>query len=198
MGSIRKVTLDSYAVNPAAGTIEEAESIVLVQADGHWRSPAGAVKDAVVKALAGTLDGLKIVDARPKPAEMAADLRAGKMQISTEAAATLRPFGFLLTENGHILGSDGEMSVEMANGVIYQIRFGDVAATASDIGKDAGGDRYLFVTTSWDSGRAMLYGDTGGGEKVSRDLSARFADWFYVIGNADFQKLRLTKADVIQ
>jgi hypothetical protein len=51
-----------------------------------------------------------------------------------------------------------------------------------------------------DAGRAARYGDTngggGGGEKASHDLNARFADWFYVIGNADFQKLRLTKKDV--
>jgi hypothetical protein len=72
----------------------------------------------------------------------------------------------------------------MANGVAYQIRFGDVAA-------GGGGDRYLFVTTSWDAARASRYGDTtGAGEKASRDLNARFADWFYVIANADFRKLR--------
>jgi hypothetical protein len=29
-------------------------------------------------------------------------------------------------------------------------------------------------------------------------LNARFADWFYVIGNADFQKLRLKKAQVLR
>ena len=75
------------------------------------------------------------------------------------------------------------MTVEMANGVAYQIRFGDVAA---------GGDRYVFVTTSWDNARATRYGDTSGaGEKSAHDLNARFADWFYVIANSDFRKLRL-------
>ena len=56
-----------------------------------------------------------------------------------------------------------------------------------------------FVTTSWDPARASRYGDgTGAGEKVSRDLNARFAGWFYVISNSDFQKLRLRKDQVLR
>jgi hypothetical protein len=129
---------------------------------------------------------------------MARDLRAGQMQLSVQTALSLRQFGFLLTQTGRILGSEGEMAVEMANGVAYQIRFGNVAATAPDA-KAAGGDRYLLVTTSWDAARASRYGDTSGsGEKASRDLNARFADWFYVISNADFQKLRATKAQALR
>src|SRR5207247_714668 len=95
-------------------------------------------------------------------------------------------------QSGRILATDGEMSVEMANGVAYQIRFGDVASSSSDTAKGAGGDRYLFVNATWDTARATRYGDSSGaGEKSARDLNARFADWFYVISNADFQKLRL-------
>ena len=52
---------------------------------------------------------------------------------------------------------------------------------------------------SWDAARATRYGDTtGAGEKASHDLNARFADWFYAIGAADFKKLRLTKQDVLK
>lgn len=197
--SIRKVTIASYSVNQLTGTLDQAENIVLTQEGGQWKSPAGAVKSETAKALAATLDSLKIVDARAKPADMAHDLRDGKMQLSMQTAVALRQFGFLLTQTGRIMATDGEMTVEMANGVAYQIRFGDVAASASDAAKAAGGDRYLFVTTSWDAARATRYGDSGGaGEKASNDLNARFADWFYVIGNADFQKLRLAKKDVVK
>jgi hypothetical protein len=129
---------------------------------------------------------------------MAHDLRAGQLRLSMQTALALRQFGFLLTQTGRILATEGEMTVEMANGVAYQIRFGDVAAP-SDTAKSAGGDRYLFVTTSWDAARASRYSDTSGtGEKSSQDLNARFADWFYVIGNNDFQKLRLSKGQVLR
>jgi hypothetical protein len=180
------------------GLMNQAETLVLTQENGQWRSPDGTVREDVAKSLAATLDTLKIVDARPKPPEMARDLRAGQMQLSIETALSLRQFGFLLTQTGRILASEGEMAVEMANGVAYQIRFGNVAATAPDA-KAAGGDRYLLVTTGWDAARASRYGDTGSaGEKASRGLNARFADWFYVIGNADFQKLRITKQQVLR
>jgi len=196
--NIRKVTLSSYSVNQLTGTLDQAENVALTQEKGQWQSTAGAVKEDAAKALAATLDGLKIEDARPKPAEMASDLREGQMKLSMQTALALRPFGFLLTQTGRILASDGEMTVEMANGVAYQIRFGDVAA-GSDAGKSAGGERYLFVTASWDNIRATRYGETSGaGEKTSHDLNVRFADWFYVIGNSDFQKLRLTRKDVLK
>jgi hypothetical protein len=196
--SIRKVTISGYSVNQTTGTLDQGDNVVLTQENGQWKSADGAVRAEVAKALAATLDGLKIVDARPKPAEMARDLREGKMELSIEIALALRQFGFLLTQAGRILASDGEMTAELANGVAYQIRFGDVAATASDTAKAAGADRYLFVTAGWDATRATHYGETSGaGEKVARDLNARFADWFYVIANADFQKLRLTKKQVL-
>jgi hypothetical protein len=198
-GNIRKVTTNSYTVNTMTGALDQGETITLTQENGQWKSTTGTVKVETAKSLAATLDGLKIVDARPKPTDMASDLRAGQMKLSMQSALTLRPYGFLLTQNGRILAADGEMTVEMVNGVAYTIRFGDVATTGADTAKGPGGDRYLFVTTSWDNARATRYGDTSGdGEKLSHDLNARFADWFYVIGNADFQKLRLTRKDPLQ
>jgi hypothetical protein len=197
--NIRKVTGNSYSVNTMTGALDQGESLPLTQENGQWKSTAGTVKVEAAKSLASALDGLKIVDARPKPAEMAADLRAGQMKLSVQTAMTLRPYGFLLTQTGRVLATDGELTVEMANGVAYTIRFGDVATNGTDAARGAGGDRYLFVTTSWDNARATRYGDTSGaGEKVSHDLNARFADWFYVIANADFQKLRLTRKDLFQ
>ncbi len=197
--SIRKVTIAGYSLDQSTGTLDQGDSVVLTLENGQWKSADGAVRVDAAKALAATLDSLKIVDARPKPAEMARDLRDGKMQLSIEIALALRQFGFLLTQAGRILASDGEMTVELANGVADQIRFGDVAATGSDTSKAAGADRYLFVTASWDAARASHYGDTtGAGERAAHDLNARFADWFYVIANSDFQKLRLSKKQALR
>jgi Domain of unknown function (DUF4340) len=177
---IRKITLLPYAFDSLTGAMRQAEPVALSAESAQWKSVTAA------------LDSLKIVDARPKPPDMAHDLASGQMQLSMTTAMSLRRYGFFLTQTGRVLSSDGEMTVEMANGVAYQIRFGDVASTASaEAAKAAGGDRYLFVTTSWDQARAQRYGDTAGaGEKASRDLNARFADWFYIISNADFQRLR--------
>jgi hypothetical protein len=180
--NIRKVTVIPYSFDPATGSIDQVQPVALTPESPKWKTVTAA------------LDSLKIVDARPKPADMSHDLASGQMMLTVTTAMSLRRYGFFLTQSGRVLSSDGEMVVEMANGVNYQIRFGDVATTSSDAAKAAGGDRYLFVTASWDAARASKYGDSNGsGEKSAHDLNARFADWFYVISNADFQKLRQTK-----
>ena len=197
--NIRKVTIASYSVDESSGSLDQGDTVVLTQNNGNWSSPDGAVVESAAKAMAATLDGLKITGARAKPLEMAQDLRSGQMRLSVATAEALHRFGFLLSQSGRIFASDGEMSVEMANGVAYQIRFGDVASTAEAAKATTGGDRYIFVTSTWNTDRAASYGDkTGAGEKLSSDLNTRFADWFYIIANADFQKLRLTKKDLLR
>jgi hypothetical protein len=196
---IRRVTISSYSVDTESGTLDQGDSVVLTQEGGQWKSAGGAVREDVAKTMVSTLDGLKIVDALPKPLDLAHDLGAGQMRLSMGTVGALQRYGFLMTQSGRMLGSDGEMSVEMANGVAYQIRFGDVATSGADTAKSSGGDRYLFVTATWDQARATKYGDSGGsGEKSARDLNVRFAEWFYVISNMDFQKLRLKKAQVLR
>ena len=36
------------------------------------------------------------------------------------------------------------------------------------------------------------------GEKISKDLNNRFADWYYVISAASFDKLNLSRADLVR
>ena len=197
--NIRKVTIASYSVDESSGTLDQGETVTLTQDSGKWSSPGGAVVESAARAMAATLDSLKITGARAKPREMAEDLRSGQMRLSAATAEALHQFGFLLSQTGRIFASDGEMTVEMANGVAYQIRFGDAASTSDAAKAASGGDRYIFVTTTWNSERAAGYGDkTDAGQKASSDLNWRFADWFYIIGNADFQKLRLTKKDLLR
>jgi hypothetical protein len=157
--SIRKITLSSYSVDAASGALSQTEPVTLTQEKGQWTTTGGATAEAA-KRLAATLDSLRIVGARPKPAEMARDLRSGQMQVSIMTAVALRQYGFFLTQTGRILSSEGEMTVELANGVAYQIRFGDVASSASDTAKTAGGDRYVFVTTTWDPVTRFAPGNT--------------------------------------
>jgi len=46
--------------------------------------------------------------------------------------------------------------------------------------------------------RAARYGgDAASCERRARELNNRFADWFYVIRGADFEKLRLKRRDVV-
>jgi hypothetical protein len=197
--SIRKVSITSYRLDLFTGSLAEREIVTLIQNNGEWKAEDGqAIKQDAAKAMAAALDGLKIVDARPKPAALAKDLKSGQMVLDVETEDALRRHGFFITQTGRILAIDGEMVVEMANGVAYQIRFGDVAPNTLDPGKPSE-NRYIFVTSTWDAARAARYNDTSGtGEKASTDLNARFANWFYVFSGPDYQKLRLKRKDVLQ
>jgi hypothetical protein len=83
------------------------------------------------------------------------------------------------------------MTVETNNGLMYSLRFGEVAAGDTKSGAPAD-NRTLFVMVHFDPAKAAAYGgDAGAGERTARELNDRFADWYYVISGKDFQNLRL-------
>lgn len=199
--SIRKVTINSYSIDEQTGRLAGVEAVALTHDDGKWKSTGGeSLKTSAVNAMASTLDNLRIVDIRPKPVSMADDLKRGQMMLSLETAMSLRQRGFFLAQNGRILANEGEMVIETANGLSYTLRFGEIATNTGETKQAATGgeNRHLFATVSFDAARAAKYsGDAAAGERLGKDLSNRFAEWFYVISGADFQKLRLKRKDAL-
>lgn len=170
--SIRKITVNRYNIDSTAGRVSNVDRSVLTPESAKW------------KAAVGGLDTLKIVDVRPKPPSLVQGLRDGQLELSLETAVSLRQKGYFLSPEGRLFASEGELSVDTTNGVVYTLRFGDVSGSSGD-------NRNLFVTASFDPGRAATYsGDAATGERQAKDLNARFAAWYYIISGQDFQKLR--------
>jgi hypothetical protein len=190
--SIRKVTINRYNIDAAAGRMSNAETTVLTQDKGEWKAAAGEKMNlSAVHAMAAALDGLKIVDVRPKPPGLAAGLRHEELQLTLETALSLQKAGYFFTPQGRVFSSEGDMTVETGNGLMYQLRFGEVAAGDTKAGAPSD-NRTLFVMVHFDAAKAAAYGgDPGAGERTARELNDRFADWYYVIGGKDFQNLRL-------
>jgi len=190
--SIRKVTINRYNIDTAAGGIVNQEMTVLTQDNGDWKATSGQKPNpAAIRLMAATLDGLKIVDVRPKPPSLAANLRSEKVELSLETMLSLRQMGYFLTPDGHLYSSEGEMNVETANGVTYSLRFGDVATGDTKSGAPSD-NRDLFVMVHFDPAKAAAYkGDAAAGDRTARELNERFADWYYVISGKDFATLRL-------
>jgi Domain of unknown function (DUF4340) len=181
-GSIHKVTINRYNLDPAAGRLTNQETTVLTEENGQWKADAGQHPNLpAVHAMVAALDGLKIVDVRPKPPGLAADLRREAVELSLETALSLRQKGYFITSNGHVYSSEGDLTVETNSGLIYSLRFGEVAAGDTRSGGPSD-NRYLFV---------MVHSDAPGEERASHELNDRFADWYYVISGKDFQDLRL-------
>lgn len=190
--SIRRVALLSYSIDESMGRLANVEQMQFTQTGGQWAlEGAASFHKPAVLAMAQTLDTLKIADVKPKPPSMAEGLRTGKLEMTLEGAMSMRQRGFFLSPAGRLLANEGEMVVDLANGVVYVLRFGEVVTP--------GDNRYLFVTTSYDPQKAARYGDgSGAGERLARELTNRFAGWYYVISGADFQKLRLKRKDVLR
>lgn len=188
--SMRRITINHYSMNASAGGAAGIETTVLTR-EGGWKAASGEpLNMTAVNGLVNTLDNLRIVDVRPKPPSLAADLRTGQLRLSLETAMSLRQRGFFLSPTGRLLASEGELSVETSQGLIYTLRFGDVATSASDAKGAAGpGDnRYLFATAT---PRAPA------GERQAGEWNARFADWYYVISGKDFRALQLRHSDLL-
>lgn len=102
------------------------------------------------------LGDLKIVDVQRKPAGLSRELRAEGGNLDAEAQRSLLSRGFLLSE-GRLYSNDGEVLVNLKDGVQYILRFGDIAVgtetdegEASEEGGEApagpqGSNRYVFI-----------------------------------------------------
>ncbi len=96
------------------------------------------VNSAKLNDLKTALSSLKIMDVARKPAQMSANLKAGKEYMDDAASQDLKRRGFhpVPVENNQfdIVSNDGEAVVSMKDGVQYVLRFGEVA------GIDSGSD----------------------------------------------------------
>ncbi len=209
--SIRRITINNYSINQTLGRVENAETVALVREpsgkNDQWTVPGAArVNTAAIQGLVNTLDHLRIAGVQQKPPGFAETLKASKgIQVSLESMMSLRSKGFFVTPDGRLLSKEGELQVETANGLVYWLRFGEVVsggtATATTASKPAASEnRYLFVIVTYDPARESRYSGstTAASEKTARDLSARFADWYYVVSGADAAKLRLKRKDLVR
>ncbi|MFB3904175.1 MAG: DUF4340 domain-containing protein [Acidobacteriota bacterium] len=207
-GEIRKITINNYSINEQLGQLENVERTVLTKQENKWTASTGrAPRKAAIDALTGALDTLRIVNVQPKPPALTKDLRAQEgLMLSMESLLSLRQKGFFVTPTGQLLSNEGELIVETDKGLVYTLRFGEIAPGAP--GASTGSDdktserRYLFITVSYNDEKAAAYNDGDPskvrvtGNRLARELTNRFADWYYVISGADFTKLRPRAKDL--
>lgn len=183
----------------------------------------------VLNEMKSSLDDLKIVAVRRKPEGLGADLRAqSAFTEDVENVKALVEKGFIpLTtpEGAEIKSVNGDLAVELKDGVRYLLRFGSETRVGSQLG------RYLFVSAEFDDSRMEQPeleplpevedpdAPNPERERIQRenekkldewrktkreselkvqDLNARFADWYYVVADDVYKKLRFSPANVIE
>jgi hypothetical protein len=186
---IRKITVTTYVLDEQAGRLSNLERVTYTREGERWTSdPPGRAGRA--PSIATALASLRIAGVRPKPETLADMLRKRQLMLTLESVMAMRQRGYLITPDGRILATAGDMIVDTARGVQYILRFGEVvsgaSATATAPAADGAAvkqseDRYLFVSaTARDQDAKAL----------ATSLDARFADWFYIVSGPDFQRLR--------
>jgi hypothetical protein len=215
--------------------------------------------------MVSALNDLKIVSVMKKPAELASALREGTPfeNITTTPAIqrAMLETGLYLVEvpdlrertqkaSVKLLSNKGDLQLRLKDGIVYNLRFGDLTGTESEIAADEntaedslaiapvmGVNRYLFITAEFDPAiipkpelktlpeisaaseaeelEAMKLlteaiekanqreqerydAEIASGKKRAAELSARFADWYYVIAEDVYKKIHLTQENVFR
>ena len=184
---IRGIVINSYSIQESIGRLSNMDRIVLARQGDVWKMEGSdKVNRGKVQSLISALDSLRVVGARPKPPQLADALKSrGPLQMTLETVMSLRQRGFVISPDGRLLSSQGELMVETAAGLLYTLRFGEVVSGAAD--------RYLFVTISPKQGAQP----SEAADRAIKALEAKFADWYYIISQADFSKLHLKRQDLI-
>jgi len=178
---VRKVEFDNYKVNLEQGYQKgELVDVERKGASDPWTLAGGLpegkkLNEDKLRQLTTALADLKIVGVRPKPAGLTRDLKKTtdqKITLSTSAVASLQGKGFYMTRDGQLLSNQGDVRVYCDDGVVYTLRYGEVApgvgdeltrgesdetkkndeAEAKDESKSqpAGDNRYVMLTVAFD------------------------------------------------
>jgi hypothetical protein len=180
---VSKVTLKDYSILPSqsggfafAGRMEAEASWNAEQSNwtldrlkaysqnsGQWIDQGLGEQEELnsqkLSDLKTALDDLKIVDVRRKPAGLSEGLKSGANILEQrELMSSLVGLGFLPAEmpgsgKPEIFATNGEVVVDMKDGVQYNLRFGNVAGAEESSGDKKPGEtdevklnRYLFVS----------------------------------------------------
>ena len=197
--------------------------------------------------LAQALDDLKIVDVRRKSDAFSKSLKqTGSVKVDVETQADLIAKGFCLLpipgpdgqQRITLLSTDGDITVNMGNGVEYVLRFGAIADNVRSNQDESAVNRYLFVMVQFNpdgikkpelepvpeapnenspDGAAVaeitqkIADVKAANEKKTKQyeaavdrakekvekLNKRFADWYYIIDDAEYKKIHISRKDVI-
>jgi len=211
---VDRVELRDYSIDEQTGRLDQRDDVVLNRDGENWKMaglPAGKEVDTYkINNLVSAVDGLSIEGVRPKPDGLTASLmRAeGGIRITQSDMASLEGHGYYFTRDGRLVSNEGELQVHTKDGVLYILRFGEVAfgeGTALSAGDSVetrkpgqtGENRYLMISASLDPALKDAKAIEAAKKRVD-DLNGRFAKWYYVISAQSFDSIHLKRKDLVK
>jgi len=211
---IDRVDLRDYSIDEQSGRLDQRDNVTLNKDGENWKMaglPAGKDVDTYkINNLISAVDALSIEGVRPKPDGLTASLQraSGGINITNADLASLQSHGFYFTRDGRLVSNEGELQVHTKDGVLYTLRFGEVAfgqGTALSAGDsletrkqgETGENRYLMISASMDASLKDAKAIEAAKKRVD-DLNGHFAKWYYVISAQSFDSIHLKRKDLVK
>jgi hypothetical protein len=211
---VERVQLKDYSIDERTGRLDQRDDVVLTRAGEVWKmagTPSGKELDTYkFNNLIRAVDELTIEGVRPKPEGLSASLSrmAGGISITQDDMLSLQDHGFYFARDGRLVSNEGELQAGTSDGVVYTLRFGEVAfgqGLAVSAGDSAavrgegltGENRYLMISVSLDPAVTDSTKVAAARKRVD-DLNARFARWYYVISAESYDNLHLRRRDLLR
>ena len=220
---IVRVVLENYSINERTGSLNRRGKLVLTRKDSDWTldklSSNEEMETYRASELMRSIDELNIVGVRPKPEGLSRTLMRteGSSRITQGDMMSLQSKGFYFTRQGSLVSNEGEMTVLTSDGVTYTLRFGEVVYGSGDAvtaGSDASDDkesgpgenRYLFISASFNENdmqnlpteEEARKNQVETAQERSERLNTRFAAWYYVISDDSFDRVHLSRDDLVR
>ena len=220
--------------------------------------PDEELNTEILDAMVSALNDLKIVSVTKKPSVLAAALKSGQALETIESDSSLEAAGFYLVRMRDLKGgttagrvqlrsNEGDLQLRMKDGIRYNLRFGKLTGTESEIDEPEnaenpteqtmGANRYLFITAEFDRSvvpspdiQTVPEVPTEGtdediekakaenerieksnqreedrynaaiktGQERVKELTDKFADWYYVIPEDVYKKVHIGLADIVR
>lgn len=211
---IDRVELRDYSIDEQSGRLDQRDNVVLNRDGENWKMaglPAGKdVDNYKLNNLVQAVDQLSIEGVRPKPDGLTASLQraSGGISITQSDMESLQSHGYYFSRDGRLVSNEGELQVHTKDGVMYTLRFGEVAfgqGTALSAGDSVetrkpgqtGENRYLMISASLDPNLKDAKAIEAAKKRVD-DLNGRFAKWYYVISAQSFDSIHLNRKDLLK
>jgi hypothetical protein len=154
---LRKITVNRYAVDEAAGKITPGDISELERGTSSepWKLDGldevkEQIKSGVVTAMARALDDLQIVGIRKKPSLLVKYFTEGlKQEDFLQMIAIqqeLQQYGFFFGQGERLWANEGEIVAGTQDGISYVLQFGEVF-TGSDLEVEVGAAENAAATT---------------------------------------------------
>jgi hypothetical protein len=141
---LRELTMNNYSIDESKGAIVEGDVVKLARDKSADPWKLADLKEATeefqtarVNDVVNTLDDLRLVGIRKKPAGLSEDLKLAQgISLDQLTALDLQQKGFFVTREG-LRSNEGEFVAATDKGVVYTLRFGEIF-TGDDLELEAG------------------------------------------------------------